>query len=244
MTGEFDAVSRATPRSALMLAGVPGILSLCLMLPEVPGVPTTALLLQPTLLLVVAALAGSRLAVRADLRLADSVSLARRAGQVTAGALFGLVMAAADHGLRGLWQAAESHPPSVIEAWSASGLVVGLLYGAVVEEVMFRWFAMSLLLVALAWLVADRTARPPHWIMPAAAIGAAALFAASHLPALALAGSPPAAGAVLRTLLLNGMAGAVFGLFFAQRDLVAAMLAHAGLHLGFAAAALAAEAWP
>lgn len=246
MTGEFDAVPRGAPRSALllMLAGVPGILSLCLMLPEVPGVPTAALLLQPALLLVVAALAGSRLAVRAHLRLADSVPLARRAVQVTAGVLFGLAMAAADHGLRGLWQAAESPPPSIIEAWCASRLVAGLLYGAVVEEVLFRWFAMSLLVVALAWIGADRTARAPRWIMPAAAIGAGALFAASHLPALALDGSPAAAGAVVRTLLLNGMAGTVFGLFFARRDLVAAMLLHAGLHLGFAAAALAAEAWP
>ncbi len=246
MSADAEAAPRGAWRSALvlMLAGVPGILSLRLMLPEAPGVPAAAPLLQPALLLVVAALAGSRLAVRAGLRLTGSCPVARRAGQVTTGALLGLAIAAGDHGLRGLWQAAPSHPPGIIEAWNASGLVVGLLYGAVVEEVLFRWFAMSLLVVALARCVAGRAAHPPRWIVPAAAIGVAALFAASHLPALALAGAPPAAGVVVRTLLLNGVAGAVFGLFFARRDLVAAMLAHAGTHLGFAAGVLAVESWP
>lgn len=77
--------------------------------------------------------------------------------------------------------------------------------------------------------------------MPTAAFGAAVLFAASHLPALAMAGAPVAIGAVVRTLVLNGIAGVVFGWLFARRDLVAAMLAHGGCHLGFAAAALVAE---
>uniref|UniRef100_UPI001EFFCB46 CPBP family glutamic-type intramembrane protease n=1 Tax=Falsiroseomonas oryziterrae TaxID=2911368 RepID=UPI001EFFCB46 len=68
--------------------------------------------------------------------------------------------------------------------------------------------------------------------------GAALLFAVAHLPALGAAGAPPGAGAVLRTLLANALAGLVFGWLFARRDLLAAVLAHGGAHLGFAAAAL------
>ncbi len=246
MTADPAAAAHAARRSALILliAGVPGILSLPRVLPDAPDAPTAVLLLQPTLLLAVAAFAGSRLAALAGLRLASGFLLAGRVTQVARGIVLGLVIAAADHGLRGLWQTAPGLPPSILEAWSARGLLVGMLYGGVVEEVMFRWFVMSLLVVILARSVVDRGVPPPRWIMPAAAIGAAALFAASHLPALALAGSVTGPGVVARTLLLNGIAGVVFGLLFARRDLLAAMLAHGGAHLGFAAAALAVSAWP
>jgi hypothetical protein len=232
--------ARAARRGTLvlLLAGVPGILSLRLVLPDAPGVPAAALLLQPALLLALSTFAGSRLAARAGLRLAAGSSAVDRVSEVATGAVLGFAIGATDHVGRGLWQVAPGLPPSIVEAWSANGLVVGLLYGGVVEEVMFRWFATSLLAVLLARVVAQRGVPLPRWVMPAAVIGAAALFAASHLPALALTGVPPAVGAVVRTLLLNGIAGLVFGLLFARRDFVAAMLAHGGAHLGFAAAVI------
>jgi hypothetical protein len=226
----------------LVLAGLPGILSLGSVLPDVPGVPVAALLLQPALLLVVAAVAGRPLAARAGLRLMSAMPVVARAKQMATGLVLGLAIAAADHCLRGLWQAAPGSPPGIVEAWSAVGLVVGLLYGGVVEEVLFRWFAMSLLVVVLARAFAGAATRAQPWVVRGAVIGAALLFAASHLPSLALGGSPILAGTAVRALLLNGLAGLVFGLLFARRDLLAAMLAHCGVHLGFAAAALAVAA--
>ncbi len=243
MTSSGKTSRRAALRGGLILvlACLPAILSLRLVVPAMPGAPTAAVLLQPAVLLILAAFAGSLLAARAGLRLVAPLPVGARAGQVATGVVLGAAIAAADHALRDLWQPAARLPPSIVEAWNPAGLVVGLLYGGMVEEVMFRWFAMSLLAVVLHWSVARRSARTRRWIMPAAAIGAAALFAASHLPALAMAGPLPGGGAVLRTLLLNGVAGLIFGLLFARRDLVAAMLAHASTHLGFAAAALAVE---
>lgn len=243
MTSDAPPTPRGALRCALilLLAGLPGILSLRLVIPDIPGVPTAALLLQPAVLLLVATFVGSQLATRAGLHLVSGFPVASRAVQVATGVVLGAAISAADHGLRGVWQAAPSLPPSIVEAWNLRGLVVGLLYGGVVEEVIFRWFAMSLLVVLLAHGVAGRTARTPRWMMPAAATGAAALFAASHLPLLVVDGSMSVAGVVVRTLLLNGIAGVVFGLLFARRDLLASMLAHGGTHLGFAAAALAAR---
>lgn len=228
----------------LLLAGCPGILSLLLALPAVRGVPPPALLLQPALLLALSTVAGSWAAARCGLSLAAGSRPAERMAQGATGILLGLAVATADHAMRELWQAAPSAPPSLLEAWSAGRLLVGLLYGAVVEEVMFRWCAMSLVVLALWRSLARGAARPPRWILTAAALIAALLFAAGHVPALAPAGALPDAGALLRTLLLNGIAGSVFGLLFARRDLAAAMLAHGGAHLGFAAAALAFDLRP
>lgn len=228
--------------SILVLAGTPALLALPLVMPAVNGVPVPVLLLQPALLLVIAASVGSRIAPKSGLHLAMASPMIERAWQLGLGTGLGLVIAAADYGLRSLWQPAPGLPPSIVEAWSPVGLLIGVLYGGVVEEVMFRWFAMSLFAVGLSRLVAGQASSTSRgWIMPTAAFGAAVLFAASHLPALAMAGAPVAIGAVVRTLVLNGIAGVVFGWLFARRDLVAAMLAHGGCHLGFAAAALVAE---
>nr|WP_232478527.1 CPBP family glutamic-type intramembrane protease [Roseomonas rosulenta] len=221
-----------------MLAGCPGILSLLLVLPEVPGVPSPTLLLQPSLLLVTLSFTGSWAAARCGFLLTSGCRPAQRVGQATTGLLLGLLIALADHATRGLWQAAPDQPPSVIEGWSASALFVGLLYGGVVEEVLLRWGAMSLIALALWQGFARSAVRLPPWCIAAAVGLAALLFAASHLPALAAGGIAPDAGAVLRTLLLNAIAGAVLGLLFAMRDLLAAMVAHGAAHLGFALAAM------
>lgn len=118
-------------------------------------------------------------------------------------------------------------------------LLLGLLYGGVVEEVLLRWGTMSLIALGLWRLLAREAARPPRWCVAVAVGLAAVLFAASHLPALAAGSIAPGAGAVLRTLLLNVIAGVAFGVLYARRDLVAAMVAHASTHGGFAVAAIA-----
>ena len=63
MTSDRASATSVTPawrRSlVLVLSGVPGVLSLWLVLPELPGVAPATVLLQPALLLAIAAFAGS-----------------------------------------------------------------------------------------------------------------------------------------------------------------------------------------
>lgn len=230
-------------RTALILtaAGLPGLLSLPLVLPAMPGVPVPLLLVQPALLLLALALAGSWAAPRCGFRLRAPSSGPARLAEAGSGMLLGFCIATADHLARPAWQAGPGLPPGIVEAWTPATLVAGLLYGGVVEEVMLRWGVMSLLVLGLWRVVARRADRPPAGIVLAGMAGAATVFAAGHLPALALAADAPGAGAVLRTLLANAAAGLVFGWLFARRDLLAAMLAHGGAHLGFGAAALAVQ---
>ncbi|WP_207539011.1 CPBP family glutamic-type intramembrane protease [Sabulicella rubraurantiaca] len=219
----------ATP-AFLILLGLPGLLSL----PDLPGVPRWAVLLNPLLLLVAFAFAGQFAAPRCGLHLrSPEATPASRLLQAGSGALLGFALALAGHLARSWWQAAPGLPPSVIEGWSLASLRLGVLYGGVVEEVILRWGVMSLLLLPLRRILARWDAA-----LLLAILLSALLFAALHLPALAASGAPLEAGVVLRTLLLNTVAGLLFGWIFARRDLIAAMLAHAGAHLGFAVAAL------
>ncbi|HZF74772.1 MAG TPA: CPBP family glutamic-type intramembrane protease [Acetobacteraceae bacterium] len=225
----------------LVLAGLPGLLSLLPILPEVPGVPRLVLLANPFLLLVLAAFAGGWAARRCGFRLsAPGITAGRRLGEIAAGVALGLGIAVLDHAARGWWQAAPGVPPSVVEGWSPAVLLAGLLYGGVVEEVLMRWGVMSLVVLALWRVLARHAAAPPGPVLAAGVAVAAIVFAAAHLPALAADAAALAPGPVLRGLALNTLAGLVFGWMFLRRDLVAAMAAHAGLHLGFAVVAQAA----
>jgi len=104
-------------------------------------------------------------------------------------------------------------------AWK--GLLASL-YGGIGEEVLLRLFVMTL----LVWLFARRRRRPPGPVLYWSAIALAALlFGAGHLPAAAGLW-PLTAIVVLRTLVLNGVAGLAFGWLYWRRGLEAAMCAH------------------
>ena len=116
-------------------------------------------------------------------------------------------------------------PLHALPKGGASAAWKGLLasfYGGIGEEVLLRLFLMTL----LVWLVARLRRRPPgaalYWIAIAIA---ALLFGAGHLPAAAGLW-PLTAIVVLRTLVLNGVAGLVFGWLYWRRGLEAAMCAH------------------
>ena len=68
---------------------------------------------------------------------------------------------------------------------SAAYFIASLTYGGVVEEILMRWFLMSLLAWILVLIFARKTEKTelPDWIFIAANITAALLFAAGHLPA-------------------------------------------------------------
>jgi hypothetical protein len=222
----------------LVVASLPGLVALLLVLPEVPDVPRAALLINPTLLVIAAAFAGTAAARRSGLRLwSPASSLAARLLEWVTGVVLGVVIAAADHLGRGWWQVMPGGAPSVVAAWTPAALAVGVLYGGVAEEVIMRWGVMGVLTLALWRTIARAAPCPTRLVLSLAALLSALAFAVAHLPLLNLGGEGMTTGPVLRTLLLNSIAGLVYGWYYARRDLMAAMGAHAGTHLGFAAVA-------
>ncbi len=242
--------SYPTLRAGLVLValGLPGVLALLFVLPGIEGVPRPLLVLNPLILLVVSAFAGAWATRRVGLRSRVVEHVAGRdypqllppewARMVGIGIAAGLVIGPLDHLTRALWQVSADLPPSLLQAWQPSSLLIGVLYGGVVEEVMMRWGLMSLVILGL-WRVAARGAAvPPAWTVWIAVVVAALAFAAGHLPTLAAAGIALEPALVLRTLVWNALLGLVFGVLFARRELESAMLAHAGFHAGIVLPAL------
>lgn len=106
--------------------------------------------------------------------------------------------------------------------------VLASLYGGVVEELQLRLFLMTLIAWTATWLVRRRAsfdgALSPR-IAWTAIVLAALLFGLGHLPAASLVWELDA-GVVLRTLLLNGIGGVVFGWLFWKRGFEMAVLSH------------------
>lgn len=96
----------------------------------------------------------------------------------------------------------------------------------ITEETMFRLFGLTL----LAWLgtLLFRTAegRPTLAVLWLANILFTLAFGAAHLPTASAIGWPINTLVVTRTLVLNGIAGLVFGWLFWTYGLESAMLAH------------------
>lgn len=120
-----------------------------------------------------------------------------------------------------------------VQTYPLPQLIVGVFYGGITEELLLRWGLMTL----LAWL-GSRVARrpgslPSSAVMWGAIALAALLFGAAHLPALAAA-TELSALLVIRTVLLNALAGVAYGWIFWRLSLEAGMLAHAATHVGFA----------
>lgn len=108
-------------------------------------------------------------------------------------------------------------PPAPWKGFLAS------FYGGINEELLTRLGLMTL----LTWLgmKASRQEQPGARVVWIANVLAALLFGAGHLPAVA-ALAPLTALLVVRTLLLNGIAGVVFGWLYWKRGLLVAMTSH------------------
>lgn len=109
-------------------------------------------------------------------------------------------------------------------------LLGSVTYGAVIEEVMLRLFAMSLIAFILHRLFGKKNEAPAPSILIVSNIIAAVLFAAGHLSAtFMLLGNTPVI--ILRCFLLNGGLGALFGYLYRKYGLRYAMIAHGGCHI-------------
>lgn len=111
-------------------------------------------------------------------------------------------------------------------------LMVGILYGGIIEEILLRLFVMSLVVLIL-WKLFARSndhLNIPNWIYIMAIIVATTLFAAGHIPVTAqtLGLSTPI---LIRCFVLNGIGGLGFGYLYWKKGLIYAMCAHATTHI-------------
>jgi membrane protease YdiL (CAAX protease family) len=107
------------------------------------------------------------------------------------------------------------------EVWQ--GLLASL-YGGINEEILLRLGLMTL----LVWLAARLTrsaGQPGPGVMWTANILAALFFGLGHLPATA-AVLPLTPIVVVRAIVLNGLAGVVFGWLYWRRGILTAMASH------------------
>lgn len=220
--------------SAKLIEGAPA-------LREVPDAALRLLLLvNPLVLVTVAAAVGAACAHRVGLRSALAGASGARLdaptavtiGMALASVLMGADAVLADH-LGQEWQRVVAQ--SNAAPWLPQ-LTLGMLYGGLAEEVLLRWGLMSLVVWCAYRSIhrsGDAAGPPGQGIVWFGIVASAAVFAVGHLPALGqeLALSGPI---VARTLGLNGLAGLAYGWLFWRRSLESAMLAHAATHVGLA----------
>lgn len=224
------AVAGALATAALL----PYLLEVMPGLREKVQLPMAALLAaqsaQAMVVVGVLALLGLRMAPRAGLGLPWLRALATRQPlpafpwrlAVGAGLGAGVAVIAASLLLDPLLPA-RLHPQAATHAAASAwhGFLASF-YGGIVEEVELRLFVMTL----LVWVVAKlRGVAPGKGLYWSAIVGAALLFGVGHLPAAA-AIWPLDAIVVVRVVLLNALAGLVFGWLYWKRGLEVAMLAH------------------
>ncbi len=216
--------------SLAALIGLPGVAILPFVLRVPEGVPIAAVVLNPLILLTLAALAGAWAAPRVGL---TSVLILGSAGWLHVlliwavfGVILGAAVAATDHATAMLWKT--GNVLSLREGRDATALALGLLYGGMTEEVLLRWGMMSLLALGLLRFFARPVAL---WL---AIVIAAAIFAAAHIPAAAIEAGTMSTALLARTLFWNGLLGIIYGAAFTRDGLEAAILAHMATHVGFA----------
>lgn len=194
-------------------------------------------LIQPTILLAVAVATGvvlherveltshiAALTRRAQYRWPSSAALAKI---LALAALLATLVAAADLMFRIVAPSSFLGVPRVDQV-NAAGRATTLLYGGITEELLMRFGLMT----ALVWAGLRLLSRRADWIVVAAILFSAFVFAAGHIPALVSEGVPDAM-LIGRTILLNFALGAFFGWVYWRHSLELAMLAHAATHVVF-----------
>lgn len=251
-------MSRRRQFWALFALGFVGVLSLIPVVgkmlersplpPDAPKLPFGVLvglsLVQPTLLMALGVAIGLRLAQRVGLR-SRIVDALAGGDPVWPGLRREVPIALALGAAQVLvsWPIEVAFRPHMGDAWRrleaqqdvlggpGIQLAAGLLYGGITEELMIRWGLMSL----VAWLFwrfggGRSDTIPRASVMWVALVATAIIFGLGHLPA-ASSLVPLNSVIVVRTVLLNAIAGVAFGWLFWRRSLEAAMVAHAFSHV-------------
>ncbi len=123
----------------------------------------------------------------------------------------------------------------VPEAFNLPALLFSMLYGGVLEEIMLRFFFLSLIVVIMDLVFKrTKTEQPiPAFYYFIANFIAAVFFALGHLPATRVAFGSLSGILVLRSLILNGVLGYLFGWVYIKMGLQYAMITHGLTHLVF-----------
>lgn len=223
----------AHPAIRTLLVGLPGILVMPFVLLLPPDVPAGIAMLNPLILLIAAAMLGQwaapKIGLPSALILGSRIRLRNLALWSALGLCAGLAIAVLDHATASLWSS--GNVPTLRENRDAATLALGLLYGGLTEEVIFRWGLLSLLAIGLSRLL------PLSAALAIAALLAAILFALAHLPATLLDAGFATPALITRTLLWNALLGLGYGIALIRHGMEAAILAHMATHLGFALAA-------
>jgi hypothetical protein len=125
---------------------------------------------------------------------------------------------------RGSFAAAQILTPSPLLRAGA------VLYGAIAEEVLTRLGVLTVVAFVIASLLGEADWADHRAAFASAIAISAMIFAAGHLPTTARL-VPLTASVVLRAILLNGLAGFVFGILYCVYGLEAAMVAHGSADL-------------
>jgi len=112
-------------------------------------------------------------------------------------------------------------PPATASSHAFTGFLASF-YGGIGEEIQLRLFFVSLLAWGMYRLNGGAVAR---WHLVLAVVLAAVAFGLGHLPAASKVW-PLDAVVVARTVVLNCVAGLVFGWFYIRHGLESAMLSH------------------
>ncbi len=116
-------------------------------------------------------------------------------------------------------------PPHIqIPAWQR--FLMSLRAG-VLEEIVYRLFALTVLARLGSLVFHDAEGRPPLSVLWIANILVAVVFGLAHLPTATAFGLPMTQLVVTQTLVLQGLGGLILGWLYWSRGLESAMVAHA-----------------
>ncbi len=107
------------------------------------------------------------------------------------------------------------------------GIASRLLFGGIVEEILFRWGVMT----GLVWLGIRISGSPTPLVMWGAIVGAGILFGLGHLPGSLALGARRTPLLVASAVVMNLSVGLIFGWLYWHYGLLAAMIAHALVHV-------------
>lgn len=188
---------------------------------------------QSVMYTVFCAVVGYILAEKTGLLKSFKIEKSKLMVTVVAGLVCGIIFAS-DYWLFGksIPQVAASYGTGVtfnnIDTWISS-----VLYGGIVEELMLRFFLMSLVAWIIWKLFFKKCAKEhiPVKVFAIANILCAIVFAAGHLPATLITFGELTVLIVFRCFLMNGLFGAVFGELYRRYGIQYAMAGHVVPHV-------------
>lgn len=129
-------------------------------------------------------------------------------------------------------QVAQSYESGIL-IHSLDNWLASIFYGGIVEELLLRFFCMSLLVLIIWKLFFKKYEKEdiPVKVFVIANAISALLFAAGHLPATITMFGELSALILIRCFLLNGLFGFVFGEVYRRHGIQYAFVGHMGTHI-------------